>query len=235
MWGNHKFMTSLADALISLSVMLVLYGMVNYVIHMPNLLPLKTVQLEMQVQRVSVEDILKTTKAGAKGNLLTVDIEHVKKSLEELPWVRKAGIRREFPNSLAINLEEQHALARWNQQLLVNHYGEVFSADTDENLPVFIGPDGTSADVAIYFDYFSKQLAIIDLYVEKINLSPRYAWQLSLTNGVVLELGREDLEQRIAKFIEVYPSSLAVEEGNFKYVDLRYRNGFAVGGLAKQG
>ena len=76
---------------------------------------------------------------------------------------------------------------------------------------------------------------MVDLYVEKINLTPRYAWQLSLTNGVVLELGREDLEQRIAKFIEVYPLSLAAEEGNFKYVDLRYRNGFAVGGLAKQG
>ncbi|MDX8385701.1 MAG: cell division protein FtsQ/DivIB [Gallionella sp.] len=235
MWDSHKILTSFADALISISVILVLYGVTNYVVHLPGLLPLNTVQLEKPMQQVSNEEVLQAAKAGAKGNLLTVDIEQVKKSLEEMPWVRKADIRREFPDRLAINLEEQQALARWNKQMLVNHYGEVFSADTDLNLPEFFGPDGTSTEVAIYFDYFSKQLAMIDLYVEKINLTSRYAWQLSLTNGVVLELGREDLEQRMARFVEAYFYSLAAEQGRFKYVDLRYRNGFAVGGLARQG
>jgi cell division protein FtsQ len=235
MWDSHKMLTSFADVLISLSVILVLYGVINYVIHLPDFLPLNTVQLEKPMQKISAAEVLQAAKNGAKGNFLTVDIEQVKKSLEEIPWIRKADIRREFPDRLAINLEEQHVLARWNTQMLINHYGEVFSADTDLNLPEFFGPDGTSTEVVIYFDYFSKQLAIADLYVERVNLTPRYAWQLSLTNGIVLELGREDVEQRIARFVEAYSAGLAAEQGGFKYVDLRYRNGFAVGGFAKQG
>ncbi len=235
MWDNYKYMTSMADALFALSVVLVLYGTISYVIHLPGLLPLHAVQLENQVQQVSDEEILQVAQASAKGNLLTVDIEQMKQSLEEIPWVRKASIRREFPGSLAINLEEQQVLARWNKQMLVNHYGEVFSADTEQNLPEFFGPDGTSSEVAIHFDYFNKQLAMVDLYVKKINLTHRYAWRLSLTNGAVLELGRENIEQRMTRFVEAYPYSLASEQSGFKYVDLRYRNGFAVGGLERQG
>jgi cell division protein FtsQ len=50
----------------------------------------------------------------------------------------------------------------------------------------------------------------------------------------VLELGREDLQQRLARFVDAYPYSLAAVQGKVKkvkYVDLRYRNGFAVSGL----
>jgi len=235
MWDSHKLLNSIADALISLSVVLILYGATNYVIHQPSLLPLNTVQLEQPMQKATAEEILQAANAGAKGNLLTVDIEQVKKSLEKISWVRKASVRREFPDRLVISLEEQYALARWNKKMLVNQYGEIFRADTDKVLPEFFGPGGTSSEVAIYFDFFSKQLEVVDLYVEKINLTPRYAWRLNLTNGVELELGREDIEQRMARFIEAYPSSLAVEQVKFKYVDLRYRNGFAVGGLGRQG
>jgi cell division protein FtsQ len=52
---------------------------------------------------------------------------------------------------------------------------------------------------------------------------------------MVLELGREDMQKRLARFVEVYPYSLAAIQSRVKYVDLRYRNGFAVGGLTKQG
>ena len=51
---------------------------------------------------------------------------------------------------------------------------------------------------------------------------------------MVLELGREDMQQRLARFVEVYPYSLAALQDKVKYVDLRYRNGFAVSGLIKQ-
>jgi cell division protein FtsQ len=105
---------------------------------------------------------------------------------------------------------------------------------SEQVLPSFIGPDGAAAEVTQHYAEFSRQLAALDLQVTQLALSPRHAWQLRLSNGTVLELGREDMQQRLARFVEVYPYSLAAIQGKVKYVDLRYRNGFAVSGLTKQ-
>jgi cell division protein FtsQ len=51
---------------------------------------------------------------------------------------------------------------------------------------------------------------------------------------MLLELGREDVQQRLTRFVEAYPYSLAAIQSRVKYVDLRYSNGFAVNGLDKQ-
>ena len=44
--------------------------------------------------------------------------------------------------------------------------------------------------------------------IAQISLSPRFAWQVKLDNGMVLELGREEMQQRLARFVAVYPYSL---------------------------
>jgi cell division protein FtsQ len=152
-----------------------------------------------------------------------------------LPWVRKVGIRREFPGTLVVALEEHQALAHWNGSLLVNTFGEVFAAETKQVLPEFVGPEGTSLEVTAHYEQFTGQLAGLGLEIRKIDLSERHAWQLSLSNSVVLELGREDMQNRLARFTEVYPYSMAAQADKLKYVDLRYRNGFAVSGLVNQG
>lgn len=235
MWDDATLLRSIANTLYMLCALLVMYGAAHYVMHMPTLLPLQSVRMEEKPQRVMASNVMRVVREEVRGNLFTADIEHVRLSLEILPWVRKASIRREFPNSLVIDLEEHQALARWNGSMLVNKYGEVFVAETEEALPEFQGPDGTAAEVTAHYEQFTKQLAAVDLEMVKISLSARHAWQLGLSNGVMLELGREEMQQRLARFTEVYPYSLAALAGKLKYVDLRYRNGFAVGGLVGQG
>jgi cell division protein FtsQ len=74
---------------------------------------------------------------------------------------------------------------------------------------------------------FGAMLMPLKQKIVQISLSPRWAWQLRLDNGMVLELGREQMEQRLARFVQVYPYSLAAMQQPVRYVDLRYRNGFA--------
>ena len=117
---------------------------------------------------------------------------------------------------------------------LVNTHGEVFSAQSEQVLPDFIGQAGDSGEVAQRYGEFSRQLDALDLQVVQLALSPRHAWQLRLSNGMVLGLGREEMQQRLARFVAVYPYSLAAQAGSVRYVDMRYRNGFAVSGLTKR-
>ncbi len=246
MWDNAPLLRSIANTLIVLSVCAALYGAAFYATHLPGLFPLQSVRLSDIPQRVDAEEVLQVVRNEVQGNFFTVDIERLRQSLEKLSWVRNVSIRREFPHRLVVQLEEHQALARWNNSGLVNQQGEVFSVGNDrvanskQVLPGFIGQDGTAAEVTQRYTQFSQQLAALDLQVQQLALSPRHAWQLRLSNGMLLELGRDDMQQRLERFVEVYPYSLAAIQNRVKYVDLRYRNGFAVsglanGGLAKQG
>ncbi len=247
MWDNALLLRSIANILISVSVLAMLYGATRYVVHLPEVLPLRSVQLTAAPQRVASADVMTVVSSELRGNFFTVDIEHLRIALEKLAWVRSVNIRREFPQSLVVQLEEQQALAHWNNDELVNVQGELFAAHSDQVLPEFFGQEkrGDPAEMTEYYSIFSQQLATLDMNIAQLTLSPRHAWQIRLSNGMLLELGREDVQQRLARFIAVYPYSSAAMQGiatgenksarMASYVDLRYRNGFAVRELKNAG
>jgi cell division protein FtsQ len=240
MWDNAILLRKIANALIVFSVLAALYGAVYNVAHLPGLFPVRSVRLSVPPQNISAAELLQVMRSEVRGNLVTVDIKRLRQSLEKLPWARSVSIRREFPQSLAVQMEEHQVFARWNNGLrldglrtgLVNQYGEIFFAESEQALPIFIGQSGTSAEIAQHYAQFNQQIAALGLSVEQIALSPRHSWQLRLSNGTVLELGREDMQQRLARFVAVQMTEdgrqRTENRNTVKYVDLRYRNGFAV-------
>ena len=80
------------------------------------------------------------------GNFFSVDLQQGRAAFESVPWVRRAVVRRVWPDRLAVRLEEHRAAALWegpdagaSTDRLVNGYGEVFEANVgdveDEGLP----------------------------------------------------------------------------------------------------
>ena len=65
----------------------------------------------------------------------------------------------------------------------------------------------------------------------ELRLSKRRAWQAKLASGLTLELGREAVEARLARFAAVWPR-LPQDAGKATNADLRYPNGFALRGVA---
>jgi cell division protein FtsQ len=226
MWDNAPLLRSIANALFGLSLVLVLYGAVRYVLRLP-VFPLRAVELTAAPQRVSTELLEKVVREQVSGNFFTVDLERTRQAFEKLPWVRKVSVRRRFPWSLEVEVEEQVALATWNGKELVNTHGEVFSGVAEQALPSFIGQPDASAQVAQTYGELNATLQPMRQQILQISLSPRFAWQVKLDNGMVLELGREEMQQRLKRFVAVYPYSLAGMSHPVNHVDLRYRNGFA--------
>ena len=259
MWDKPQQLRVIYNTLFGISLVLVLYGALHYVLHLP-VFPLRALQLSAAPQWVDAAQIEAVVRNELRGNFFTIDLESTRQAFEKLPWVRKVSVRRHFaswaqnrpslqtslPWRLEVSLEEHVALARWNGVELVNTHGEVFTATTSQVLPKFIGQPDSAAEVTQMYKAFGEQLAPIKQEIAQISLSPRHAWQLRLNNGMVLELGREQLQQRLARFVAVYPYSLApmqrtvLREGGgeasghppaypsrVNYVDLRYQNGFA--------
>ncbi|MEG0199589.1 MAG: FtsQ-type POTRA domain-containing protein, partial [Comamonas sp.] len=70
-----------------------------------------------------------------KGNFFTVNLKAAKETFEQVPWVREAQVRREYPNGLRVILKEHTAEAFWGPETgsgLVDNAGEVFEANLGE-------------------------------------------------------------------------------------------------------
>ena len=227
MWDNAATLNRTAGLLYGAAALLIVYGCIHYVVHLP-VFPLREIGVIGDVGHVTNEQVAAVIARELRGNFFTVDLAHAREAFEKLPWVRKVNVRRQWPDRLEVAVEEHRPLARWGSTALVNAHGEVFEAAISSTLPVFFGPDGTAAEVVARYAEFNRLLAPIGRKVVLVTLSARRAWQLHLDDGMVLQLGRENLEARLAGFVSAYRRTVARLPHPPSHVDLRYSNGFAV-------
>lgn len=238
MWNNHQALNSVSRLLIGSVAIAMLYGIGLHLVQ-PPYFPIKEINVQVAqgsddnqaLQYVTLDQVDRLIKNELEGNFISVNLTAVREAFVKLPWVREAKVNREWPHGLNVVLEEHRAVAYWGDHALVNTYGEVFRVTANMNLPTFTGPNEASAqEVAQQYRRFNKLLAPIDQRIAEINLTSRYAWRLRLDNGTILELGRNEVEERLARYVSVYNHSIARwnQQRPLMYVDLRYPNGFAI-------
>jgi len=227
MWDKPQAMLWTANFLYALAVVLLLYAALFVVIHLP-IFPLRAVQVNGDMPHVTREQLRLIVNRHLQGNFFTLDLVKTRDAFRKLPWVRNVSIRRRWPDKLEVVVEEHKELARWGNIALVDTYGELFHAASDRDLPVFYGPGDGVQEVAQHYGTYSQLLAPTGIKVAQLSLSPRHAWQIGADNGMVIELGREQTEARLQKFVNAYPRTLGPLNVAVSYADLRYPNGFAV-------
>ncbi len=226
MWDKPAALNTLADLLFVAALLGVLYAGVAYAARLPvfSINVVRVVTPMTHVTRAQVEEIV---RREVHGTFFTLQLGSARAAFEKLPWVRSADVRRQWPGVLDVALTEHLPLARWGKDALVNVHGEVFEAAFDGVLPVFNGPAGSAKEMAIQHDLFRRSLATIEKTPGEINVSPRRAWQIRLDDGMTLDLGREQVEARLQRFVATYPRTIARMTSPVDHVDLRYANGFA--------
>jgi len=190
-------------------------------------------------QRSDVVDVIDNIDMG---NFFQVDVNEVQAQVLTLPWVYSVSVRKQWPNELKIYVVDQSPVARWNGDFLINQMGIVFQADTarvEHYLPQFFGPEGSEQLALENYRNFNGLLAFKALTIDELVLSERFSWQLTLDDGVTLNLGREERVERIQRFMDVYPMIKAQLKAKINtekqqnqavdYIDLRYDTGLAVG------
>lgn len=227
MWDKPALLNWIANLLYAISMVVMLYAVVYVVVHLP-IFPLREVKVDGELHHVSREQVKLIVAKHLKGNFFTLDLINARDAFEKLPWARSVSVRRRWPDKLEVVIEEHEALARWGSTALVNKQGELFHAASSSDLPVFYGPDNGVIEVASQYDSLNKVLQSANLEVATIALTPRRAWQVTTTNGMVLELGRVEMQARLEKFANIYSSTLVGLNKKITYVDLRYPSGFAV-------
>ena len=229
MWDNPRLLNMAAGALVGVAALaFTVAGM--WLLMRSELFPVREIEVKTALQRTSKGEIQTAVSDRIRGNFFAVSPTEVRTGLERLPWVRSASVRRVWPDRLEVALEEHVALARWNDESLVNSYGERFHGKTDQPLPQFVGPAGTEREVARRYRRFAQIATPLGAPLERVVLTPRFAWQLRLGSGLNIMLGRDAdaAESRLQRFVEVYDGAVRKMQRKHEYLDLRYPNGFAL-------
>ena len=162
--------------------------------------PIAAVRFTGDTARVSAAE-LERLAAGLRGReARTVALADVRESVRRIAWVRDCAVRRVFPGTLDVAIEAHAPLARWDETRLVSVLGEVFAADHEGALPRFSGPEGSAAEMTATWAAIGRATAPLASPVAELRLSARRAWQARLASGLVLDLGRGDVEARLARF-----------------------------------
>jgi cell division protein FtsQ len=242
MWHDIRALNAAANALFA-AVTLALFAAGVWWLSQRPMFTLRTVTVDsmygLELKHVNKLTLQNGVVGKIHGNFFTTNLEQVRTAFESVPWVRRATVRREWPNQLIVGVEEHEALGTWGEDgRLLSVKGDVFTAnlaeaeDEGHELPQLEGPDGSEKEVLARFTELRQWFAPISLQPQGLSLSERYAWTVKLSNGMVVALGREQdkstLRHRVQRLVRIYPQLASRLPDGIETVDMRYHNGLAL-------
>ncbi len=194
--------------------------------------PVRRVILEGSFQRVSAVEVEQVVRGSLRGGFVTARLDRLRAAVEGMAWVDRARVQRRWPDAVVIEVVEQEPAARWGEDGLLNTRGELFVSGgrhLPPELPRLDGPPGSEALVAQRYLAVQERLLEQGLRLNALRLDARGAWEMDLTNGVTVRLGRNQVDQRTDRFIRVAAQVIAGRAADIAYLDMRYSNGFSIG------
>jgi cell division protein FtsQ len=205
------------------------------------LFPIRAIQLDGDLARNSVPTIRANAAPRLAGNFFSVDLQGSRAAFESVPWVRRAVVRRVWPDKLVVRLEEHRPAALWAGEdttadaaavadtgRLVNSHGEVFDANVgdveDESLPLLSGPEERAAEMLELLHQLQPLLARHDLQISSMHLSGRGSWRLGFDSGAT----SDEIVARTERFVRTFAAANARWRAPLQHADLRHSGGYAL-------
>ena len=211
--------------------------------------PLFTVHaitLDASLRKANLPSLRANALPRLVGNFFSIDLDAARAAFESVPWVRRAVVRRVWPDRLAVTLEEHEAAALWQGledagrggERLVNTHGELFEANVgdveDEDLATLAGPDSQASAMLAMLLRLQPALLPLSDPVRTLRLSARGSWRAELEGGASVEMGRgteDELVARAERFVRTLPAVTARFPGAPRALvnaDLRHPDGYAL-------
>lgn len=220
--------------LLGLALMTAMLGAVSsglWWLSQPQTLPFEVVHITGALQHLKRANLERVVAEQLDGGFFSLDLTRVQQAVSDLPWVAQASLRRLWPNRLDLHVEERQAAARWSGTALVTAEGVVFRPEVTDfpaGLANLSGPDVESAPLLLErYHQWQEMVGSIKRDIAELNLDARGSWSLVFTDGLRLELGKTDVDDRLGRFLRVLPR-LTLETRKLERVDLRYSHGLAV-------
>ena len=193
--------------------------------------PVKRFKIEGQLsisEQTQVQQRLRAVGDLQRG-MLTTDIDRLRQELGLIDWAHEVAIRRQWPDTLVIQLQRLIPMARWGEDQYLTTTGAVVSLpDAIPDLPDFRVRLSNSED-ALRTNRLVEQLTSrYGLKIEALEQNRQGEWEVFFAKGFSVRLGSEQVDSRVKKFVGMYGAILSDAQQPIEYVDLRYSSGAAV-------
>ncbi|WP_461481570.1 cell division protein FtsQ/DivIB [Porticoccus sp.] len=165
------------------------------------------------------------------GGFLNLDLQKIRRELELHPWILQARVSRRWPDGLLIAVTEEVPIARWGNTAFLNVRGE--RREIGDNgvlsyLPMLQGGDQSERQLMKSYREMAQLLQSSGLRIAALKRDDRGAWWLRLDNNLELVIGRDQVMEKMRRFLEVWEQQLKEQAQRVARVDVRYDNGVAV-------
>ncbi len=243
-----RLMNAVSALLVAALLATAAWAALRWVVRLPAF-NLRAVQVEGDVNRNSVASLRANALPRLQGSFLSMNLAEGRRAFEAVPGVRQAKLTRVWPMRLKVTLEEHRAAAYWEaradgadaateastERALVNSFGEVFHANLgdveDESLPLRAGPAHAAGSMLAMWRALTPAARQLGDSVERLDLSGRGSWRVTLGSGAVIELGRgadADVVQRFGRFAHTITQVTGTYRSPLQAADLRHADGYAV-------
>lgn len=191
-----------------------------------------SVRVAGEFQHVSREALEASVRRRlAAGGFFAVDVDGLRRAALADPWVREATVRRVWPDSIHIAVIERVAVARWNDDALLETDASLFRPRQGvayNTLAHLQGPPDSHARVLDNYKRLATRLGTLAGGVRRVSLNARGQWEIAFGNGLTLVPPAPLDVGALAQFALTLPRLLGDRFQRAQRIDLRYANGFAV-------
>lgn len=194
--------------------------------------PLRHLDLTAPLRHLPAQRIHEVVDAHTREGFFALSLPELRRALAELPWVNHVDVRKRWPDTVVVHIDEHQPYAVWQDRALVSHEGVIFDAPqvaAMNELPRLFGPDERIVDVVNFHARSARLFERAPLQLRVTHLSERGSWTVQLDNGTTVLLGRDLADQRLARFVATVPTLLQGHPTQLlSRADLRYPNGYAL-------
>lgn len=198
--------------------------------------PIGVISVKGQFTHVDKVEVQRRVEPLVNGGILSLNLEQIRGELELHPWIEQAKVSRQWPGGLVITVKEEVPIARWGgtdfeKTGFVNSRGELLEIVDNSSLvhlPLLQGDVDTERLLMKSYREMAQLLQPSNLKIAGLKRDQRGAWQLSLSNGLELVVGRDQVMEKMRRFLVVWMTTLKGKAEQIARVDIRYDNGISV-------
>jgi cell division protein FtsQ len=190
---------------------------------------IRQVQLQGDLRYLDADSLTRDLSIRFNGNYLDTTLGQVISEVESHPWIASASARRVWPDTLLIEITEQRPVAIYNDTQYLGLSGDLFEPprSVDEPLPRLYGALSETMQVYSHYGVFSDRLSDFSTVVS-VSRGHDMGWEISLENGINVQLGRDDILGRLSRARDVLDRLDDHKLARLQEIDARYDNGVAL-------
>ena len=188
--------------------------------------PIREIDVIAQESNYDYKKINSVISSLQGANLLSVDINELRKSIISDDWIKDVEITKSFPSKLSITIIQRKPLAIYNSKILTFDGTVIQDNPFNIKLPIITDSTNDSYLSRAVFDSCSSYLDQINLKIAKIEIHNSLI--KIYTDSLLIISDRENLNRNLDRLIVSFDKLKLVFKQEIKSIDTRYSNGFAI-------